>query len=173
MQNNNQVQVDPVIHVIRRKRVMLDEDLAKLYEVETKVLNQAVRRNTDRFPSEFMFQLSTDEFLNLKSQFVTSSWGGRRKKPFAFTEHGVVMLASVLRSKQAIQISIEIVKAFVRMRRAIASHDNVLKQLSEVRTFMLKQSSKTDQGFRKVWKAIEDITAPSGKKSNLIGFELE
>jgi phage regulator Rha-like protein len=169
MQNNDQVQIDHVIHVIRGQRVMLDEDLAQLYSVETKVLNQAIRRNKDRFPNDFMFQLSTTEFSNLRSQIVTSRPGGRRYMPFVFTEHGTVMLASVLRSKQAIQISIEIVKAFVRMRRAIASHDNVLKQLSEVRTFMLKQSSKTDQGFRKVWKAIEDMTKPQ----NQIGFDLK
>jgi hypothetical protein len=114
--------IDHSIYIIRGHRVMLDEDLAKLYGVKTKVLNQAILRNKDRFPEEFMFQLSESEFINLRSQIVTSSWGGRRYQPFAFTEHGVVMLASILRSKQAIKISIEVVKAFVRLRRAINSH---------------------------------------------------
>jgi phage regulator Rha-like protein len=104
----------------RGYQVMLDENLARIYQVETKVLNQAVKRNIDRFPPEFMFQLTKDEYENLKSQFVTSSWGGRRKLPFAFTEHGVIMLSSVLNSKIATQINIAIVKAFIDMRRYIA-----------------------------------------------------
>lgn len=107
------------IFEIRGQRVMLDSDLAALYEVETKALLQQVRRNPKRFPRDFMFQLSGREWENLRSQFVTSSsgWGGRRSLPFAFTEHGVAMLSSVLRSEHAVAVNIEIVRAFIAMRR--------------------------------------------------------
>jgi len=105
------------IYEIRGLRVMLDFDLSEMYGVETRVLNQAVKRNIKRFPSDFMFQLTTIEFENLISQFVTSSWGGVRKLPFAFTEHGVTMLASILRSDQAIDINIQIVRAFIALRQ--------------------------------------------------------
>lgn len=101
----NEVLVDKIYN-IREHKVMLDSDLATLYGIETKVLNQAVRRNFERFPADFMFQLTKTEFENLKSQFVTSSWGGRRTLPYVFTEHGVLMLSSVLNSKKAIQVNI-------------------------------------------------------------------
>jgi hypothetical protein len=119
------LQIQNMIYEIRGCQVMLDADLAKIYQVETKVMNQAVKRNIDRFPPEFMFQLTEKEYeslrsqivtSNLKSQIVTSSWGGRRKLPFAFTEHGIIMLSSVLNSKIAAQINIAIVKAFIDMR---------------------------------------------------------
>ena len=102
------------IYFIRDRKVMLDRDLAELYELETKVLNQAVRRNIERFPDTFMFQLTLSEFEILKSQIVTSSWGGTRKLPFAFTEQGVAMLSSVLRSKKAIQVNIQIMLVFTK-----------------------------------------------------------
>lgn len=105
------------IFEIRGQRVMLDFDLAELYKVETRALNQAVKRNLKRFPSDFMFQLTNKEFENLKSQSVISSWGGLRKLPYAFTEHGVTMLASVLRSERAIEINIQIVRAFIALRQ--------------------------------------------------------
>ena len=147
--------IDQSIYVICGQRVMLDEDLAKLYGVETRVLNQAVHRNIDRFPEDFMFRLSVKEFDNLISQIVTSNRGGRRKMPFVFTEHGTVMLAGVLRSKRAVQMSIQVVKAFVRLRHVLASHGNMVEQLAEIRSFMLKQSNKTDREFRKVWKPLK------------------
>jgi phage regulator Rha-like protein len=163
--------IDHAIYMIRGQRVILDEYLAKLYGVETRVLNQAIRRNEGRFPEGFMFQLSVIEFADLKSQIVTSSWGGRRKRPLAFTEHGTVMLASVLRSKRAIQMSIEVVKAFVRLRQVLASHQDIIVQLSEVRSFMLKGSNKTDREFKKVWKVIERLmTPPEDESSQPIGF---
>ena len=105
------------IHEIRGKKVMLDMDLAKIYEVETRVLKQAVRRNMDRFPDDFMFELTEEEMKNLTSQFVTSSWGGQRHKPFAFTEQGIAMLSSVLKSKKTIHMNISIMRAFVMMRQ--------------------------------------------------------
>jgi hypothetical protein len=102
---------------IRGKKVMLDMDLAKLYEVETRVLKQAVRRNIERFPMDFMFELNENEIQNLTSHFVTTSWGGQRHKPFAFTEQGIAMLSSVLKSKKAIHMNISIMRAFVIMRQ--------------------------------------------------------
>ena len=103
------------IYFVRGQKVMLDTDLAALYQVETKVLNQAVKRNRSRFPKDFMFQLTRSEFKNLKSQFVTSSWGGIRKLPFAFTEQGVAMLSGVLKSRVAIRVHIQIIRVFARM----------------------------------------------------------
>jgi len=104
---------------------MLDTDLAELYHVATRALNQQVRRNAGRFPSDFMFQLTPSEAANLRSQFVTSSWGGRRTPPYAFTEHGVAMLSSVLNSDRAVQMSILIIRPFVKMRELLASHKNL------------------------------------------------
>ncbi len=165
--------MDYAIYMIRGQKVMLDEDLAKIYGVITKVLNQAIHRNKERFPEDFMFQLTINEYNNLKSQIVTSSWGGRRKMPFAFTEHGAVMLASVLRSKRAIQMSIEVVRAFVRFRKVLNSQKEITEQLGEIRSFMLKQSNKTGQEFKKIWKAIENLTEPIEKTPKKpIGFRL-
>ena len=122
--------------------VMLDFDLAELYEVETRILNQAVKRNTKRFPEDFMFQVTWEEMKNLKSQFVISSWGGTRKRPYAFTEQGVAMLSSVLRSEKAIDTNVAIMRAFVALRRyamtfdelaaKIISHDKELADINEV-----------------------------------------
>jgi len=115
--------IEKAILLIRGQKVMLDAHLAELYGVETKVLVQAVKRNIERFPEDFMFQLSQAEFAILRSQFVTSSdWGGRRYPPYAFTEQGVAMLSSVLHSQRAVQVNIEIVRAFIRLRQMLASH---------------------------------------------------
>jgi phage regulator Rha-like protein len=162
--------IDDSIYLIRGQKVMLDEDLARIYGVETRVLNQSICRNKERFPEGFMFQLTIKEFTNLMSQIVISKRGGRRKMPFVFTEHGTVMLASVLRSKRAVQMSIEVINAFVRLRRAISSQKDVIEQLSEVRSFMLKKSNKTDREFRKIWEAIEGLTNPSPDQP--IGFKI-
>jgi hypothetical protein len=115
---------------LRGTNVMLDEDLAQLYDVETKALVRAVKRNLDRFPGDFMFQLSQEEFENLRSQSVTSSsWGGRRYRPYAFTEQGVAMLSSVLRSARAVRVNIEIMRAFVALREMLASHSELARRL--------------------------------------------
>lgn len=123
------------IYEIRGQRVMLDFDLAEMYEVETRVLNQAVKRNIKRFPSVFMFQLTNKEFDNLMSQIVISSWGGVRKLPYAFTEHGVTMLASVLRSERAIDINIQIVRAFILLRQYALGYAELNQKLE---AFMLE-----------------------------------
>jgi len=148
------------IYSIRGIQIMLDMDLATLYHVETRVLNQAVKRNQDRFPEQFCFQLSDSEFDVLKSQIVMSSWGGRRTNPYAFTEQGVAMLSAVLRSDVAVEISIKIINAFVAMRRFIASNAQVFQRLD---TLELKQL-KTDKKMEMVLNAIEskDILPKQG-----------
>ena len=125
-------QIKKSILEIRGKKVMLDMDLAIIYEVETRVLKQAVRRNIDRFPDDFMFELTAEELKNLTSQFVTSSWGGQRHKPFAFTEQGIAMLSSVLKSKKAIQMNIAIMRAFVMMRQFALTYQELSEKLIEL-----------------------------------------
>ena len=139
------------IYTIRGVQVMFDEDLALLYGVETRVLNQAVKRNKERFPGEFMFQLTENELNILKSQVVISSWGGRRTIPYAFTEQGVAMLSAVLRSETAVKISVQIIKAFVAMRRFIAANAQIFQRLD---TLEIKQL-ETDKKIDNVLNAIE------------------
>jgi hypothetical protein len=120
------------IYYIRGQKVMIDSELAEMYEVETKVLNQAVKRNISRFPEDFMFQLSLEEWENLRSQFATSSWGGQRYLPFAFTEQGVAMLSSVLNSEIAIDVKISIMRAFVLMRQFALTYQELSEQLKDL-----------------------------------------
>ena len=120
------------IYLLRGSKVMMDRDLAELYEIETKQLKRAVRRNISRFPEDFMFELNQEEFKVLRSQFGTSSWGGSRYVPMAFTEHGVIMLASVLNSERAIQVNIQIVRVFTRMRETLSSHKDLLLKLEKI-----------------------------------------
>lgn len=149
---------------IREQNVLLDADLAELYGVETKKLVQAVKRNIDRFPDDFMFQLSKQEFTILRSQFGTSSqWGGRRYPPYAFTEQGVAMLSSVLRSPRAIQVNVEIMRTFVKLRGVLASHD-------QLRHKLLKLERKYDEQFKVVFDAIRQLIEQPAKKTNKIGF---
>jgi phage regulator Rha-like protein len=150
-------QIQNMIYEIRGQQVMVDEDLAKIYQVETKVMNQAVKRNIDRFPHEFMFQLTRVEYDNLKSQIVTSSssWGGRRKLPFAFTEHGVIMLSSVLNSKIATKINIAVIKAFIEMRRYIEKP--VRKKLEDLEKVLMLHIDDTNHNFAKHAAVINQI----------------
>jgi len=120
------------IFVIRGQKVMLDEDLAELYGVETKRLNEQVKRNIERFPKDFMFQLSQEELLNLRSHFATSSWGGRRTRAFGFTEHGVLMLSSVLNSDRAIKVNIQIMRVYVRIREMVMLNKDILQRLDGI-----------------------------------------
>jgi len=166
----NRKGVTPVRHVeekillIRGQKVILDLDLAALYEVETKVLVQAVKRNLDRFPEDFMFRLTVQEFNNLRSQFVTSSWGGRRYPPYAFTEQGVAMLSSVLHSDRAIHVNIEIMRAFVRLRQLLASNTELARKLAAL-------EKKYDTQFKVVFDAIRELMTPTEpKKKRPIGF---
>ncbi|MCD4709972.1 MAG: ORF6N domain-containing protein [Bacteroidales bacterium] len=143
------------IYVIRDKRVMLDKDLAELYEVETKVLNQAVRRNIERFPDAFLFQLTPSEFEILKSQFVTSSWGGTRKLPFAFTEQGVAMLSSVLRSKKAIQVNIQIMMVFSKVREIMVDTLHLKFDIEEIKRKLANQDKNIELIFNYLDELIE------------------
>lgn len=140
------------IYEIRGLKVMLDYDLAELYEVETRALNQAVKRNMKRFPIDFMFQLNKEEAEILKSQFVTSSWGGTRKSPFAFTEHGVTMLASVLRSDKAIEVNIQIVRAFIILRQCALGYAELNQKLEN---FMLE----TNLQFNDIYQALTELAS--------------
>ena len=160
-------QIESIIFLIRAQKVMLSPHLAELYNVEPRVLVQAVKRNIDRFPRDFMFQLSDDEFANLKSQIVTSSWGGpRRAKPYAFTEQGVAMLSSVLRSKRAVQVNIEIMRAFVRLRQLLSSH-------TELAAKLLEMEKKYDEQFKIVFEAIRQLMSPPETKKKKIGFTVK
>jgi hypothetical protein len=146
---------------------LIDRDLAELYGVPTRDLNKAVRRNLDRFPGDFMFQLSAQEFSNLKFQFGTSSWGGTRKLPLAFTEQGVAMLSSVLRSKRAIRVNIEIMRAFVKLRALLSSHKELAGKLEAL-------EKKYDEQFAVVFRAIRELMAPpETPPKRRIGFGVE
>jgi hypothetical protein len=168
-ENKSMIRVEEIenhIFLIRGHKVMLSIDLAGLYGVEPRALNQAVKRNIDRFPDDFMFQLSQEEFAVLKSQFVISSWGGlRRAIPYAFTEQGVAMLSSVLRSERAIHVNIEIMRAFVRLRRMLASHAELARKLDAL-------ERKYDAQFKAVFDAIRQLMTPSEAKRRPIGFRV-
>jgi len=154
------------IHLIRDQRVMLSPDLAELYEVQPRVLVQAVKRNLARFPPDFMFQLTKQEVINLKSQIVTSSWGGlRRAMPYAFTEQGVAMLATVLTSPRAVIVNIEIMRTFVRLRRLVRTHSDLSQRLDEL-------EKRYDSHFKIVFDAIRALMAEPEQKKDRIGFKL-
>ena len=151
------------IYEIRNRKVMLDRDLAELYEVETKYLKQSVRRNMERFPTDFMFELSDDEFNILRSQIATSSWGGVRYPPFAFTEQGVAMLSSVLKSKRAVQTNIQIMRAFTRMRTMVSGY-------KELKAKIEAMEEKYDEQFQAVFTAIKNLIEIEEKPKRKIGF---
>lgn len=144
---------------------MLDSDLSLLYGVNVKALNQAVKRNRRRFPPDFMFRLDAGETAPLRSQIVTAKQGrgGRRTPPYAFTEQGVAMLSSVLRSSRAIDVNVEVMRAFVRLRRMLAIHDDVARRLDAL-------ERKYDGQFRVVFEAIRELMAPSRRAKRAIGF---
>ncbi len=152
------------IFLIRNHKVMLSMDLSELYEVEPRILIQAVKRNAERFPPDFMFQLTLQEFTNLKSQFVISSWGGRRALPYAFTEQGVAMLSGVLNSPRAIRVNIEIMRAFVRIRQMLAGNKDLAGRLADL-------EKKYDAQFRIVFDAIRELMTPPANPRRKIGFE--
>ena len=149
--------VQNLIYEIRGQKVMLDFDLAKLYQVETKVLNQAVRRNIKRFPEDFMFQLDNKEFANLKSQIVTSSWGGRRTPPLAFTEEGIAMLSSVLHSDIAIAANISILRAFVKVREYLLMASTVSAEVKELRAKVDLLAMQQEENLGAVNDLSEDV----------------
>ena len=155
--------IEKRIFMVRNHRVMIDRDLAEMYEVETKMLNRAVKRNIERFPKDFMFQLTEKELSNLRFHFGTSKRGGRRYLPYVFTEQGVAMLSSVLRSKRAIQVNIAIMRAFVKLRQFAISHAELAKKIKAL-------EKKYDAQFRVVFEAIRQLMTPPDKPKRKIGF---
>jgi hypothetical protein len=161
--------IESKILFIRDQKVLLDKDLASLYGVTTMALNQAVSRNISRFPSDFMFQLTDKEFKNLKFQFGTSSWGGTRKKPLVFTEQGVAMLSSVLRSERAVQVNIEIMRAFVKLREIISTHKELAQKLKELEY----KIESHDGQITAIFDAINQLLTPPQGPVRKIGFEVK
>lgn len=160
------------IYIIRDKKVMIDRDLAELYGVDTRVLNQTVKRNLKRFPDDFMFQLTDEEFRNLRSQIVTSSWGGSRFRPMVFTEQGVAMLSSVLNSERAISVNIQIIRVFTRMRVMIESHKEILKKLE----MLEKKDIELDEKVSLIFEYLKELEQSKQEESDLkqrkrIGFK--
>jgi hypothetical protein len=159
-----QERIERAILLIRGQKVMLDSDLAALYDVVTGQLVRAVKRNIDRFPQDFAFQLTQKEFTDLKCQTgISSFWGGRRTRPWAFTEQGVAMLSSVLRSKRAVHVNIEIMRAFVKLRELLATHADLARRLNEL-------EKKYDRQFAAVFDAIRQLMAPSKQEIREIGY---
>lgn len=152
-----------LIYLIRGTKVMIDRDLAALYGVETKRLKEQVKRNIERFPEDFMFELSKKEHENLRSHFATSSWGGARHTPMAFTEHGVLMISSVLKSDKAVQVNIQIMRAFTKMRQLILDNAELSRELEDYRT-------DTDGKFRIVFETLDQLLTVENKPKKKIGF---
>ena len=157
------------IYLIRDRKVMLDKDLAELYNVETKAFNQAVKRNMQRFPPDFLFQLTPKEYENLRSQIVTSSWGGSRYVPYAFTEQGVAMLSSVLKSETAIQVNIQIVRLFTKMRELILGNKEVLLKLADLE----KKVNASEDDIKIIFSYLRELLQPPNPPRNKIGFKQE
>jgi hypothetical protein len=163
--------IQRLVHVVRGQRVMLDFDLARLYGVRTAALNQAVRRNADRFPGDFAYQLTQQEVTNLMSQIVTSSsgYGGHRKLPWAFTEHGVAMLSSVLRSPTAVRVNIEIIRIFVRLRRLMATPGELVEQLTQ-----LAETVRIHDGeIKAIAQVLNRLMEPPTTPKRRIGFHVQ
>ncbi len=158
------------IYLIREEKVMLDADLAKLYEVETKYLKRQVKRNIDRFPEDFMFELTEQEFANLRSQFGTSSWGGSRYVPMAFTEHGILMLSSVLNSKKAMQVNIQIMRIFTKIRQMLTDNLSVKLEIEEIKKKLSNQDKNIELVFSYLDELMEKQANPTERK--VIGFKL-
>ena len=166
MEITEQLIVDRVL-LIRGIKVMLDKDLAEMYGVEVKRLNEQVKRNHTRFPQDFMFQVSMDEWINLKSQNATSSWGGNRKLPYAFTEQGVAMLSSVLNSETAIQVNIQIIRVFTKMKQLLLENKELFLKIEKVE----KQLTDHDKDLQNIFTILKKlISLPESTKRNPIGF---
>jgi hypothetical protein len=159
--------IKEAIFVVRGHKVMVDSDLARLYGVETRVLIQSVKRNTERFPEDFMFQLSSDEFDNLKSQIVISSWGGRRRaRPYMFTEQGIAMLSSVLRSKRAVEVNIAIMRTFVKLREILATNASLRRKIESM-------ERKYNEQFQAVFSVLAEMTMKTEKPKRQIGYHTQ
>ena len=176
--------IENLIYEIRGHKVMLDSDLAELYNIQTFRLNEAVKRNIERFPSDFMFQLTNDEWNNLISQIAISSldktWGGRRTAPYAFTEHGVLMLSSVLNSKKAIEVNIAIMRAFIKLRQLALKTTSKIDEIKELKTILLLHIDNTDKRFaehskkiNQIIEALNNLTEEPIKPKRPTGFKID
>jgi phage regulator Rha-like protein len=154
------------ICLIHGEKVMLDADLAALYQVETKTLNRAVQRNMDRFPDDFMIRPTKDELENLRYQIGTSSWGGRRYQPYAFTEHGVAMLSSVLNSKRAVQVNLQIIRAFIALRETLATHKDLGRKIEDLQ----RQQKEHGEKLGAVYSIVKNLIEAPAKQKPRIGF---
>jgi hypothetical protein len=166
-------QIDQSILVIRGHKVLLDSQLASFYGVETKALNQAVKRNMERFPDDFMFQLSDEEFEDWRSQIVTSNPAakmGVRRKPYAFTEQGVAMLSSVVHSPRAVEVNIQIMRAFVRLRQLLSVHKELAERLAKLESQMRQRDHSVAQQFQKVFSLLDQLFNPPSPPRKPIGF---
>jgi len=161
------ITVDNLIIEIRGQKVILDSDLAALYEVETRTLNQAIKRNPERFPDDFMFQLTNKEFTILKSQIVISRWGGRRILPYVFTEHGAIMAASVLNSPKAVEMSVYVVRAFIRMRTMLLQYKEIAQKVTDLEAKL----GKHDEAIVSIINAVKQLMEPPKPKKKEIGFK--
>jgi ORF6N domain len=162
------------IYLIRDKKVMLDFDLAEMYAVETRQLKRQVKRNAERFPGDFMFELTKKEFENLRRQFGTSSWGGTRYMPMAFTEQGVAMLSSVLNSPTAIEVNIQIIRVFSKMRELLLTNKDILLKLEQVEKKMIQQDGKMNQydtNIQLIFEALKKLLNPPQEPRLRIGFK--
>ena len=169
---DNQNIIISKIKLLRGVKVLLDSDLAELYEVSTKRLNEQVKRNAERFPADFMFQLTKEEFENLRSQFATSSWGGRRRLPYAFTEHGVLMLSSVLKSKKATEVNIHIMRIFTSMRKLLLGHQEMVLKIEKIERNLDGQSHEIKVLFSYLKKLMtSQDTIHQQKSRQKIGFK--
>ncbi|MBI5699430.1 ORF6N domain-containing protein [Candidatus Saganbacteria bacterium] len=162
-----QERIESKIFLIRGQKVILDVDLANLYGVKTFVLNQAVKRNIERFPDDFMFQLSKEETNILKSQFVISSWGGRRTFPYAFTEQGIAMLSGILNSKRAIHVNIMIMRTFIRLKQMITTHKELAHKIEELE----RKYKKHDIEIETIFGAIKKMLEPPKSPPRKFGFQ--
>ena len=163
-------QIQNMIYEIRKQKVILDRDLAELYGVEIKRLNESVKRNIKRFPQEFMFQLTDDEWANQRSQFATFGKDTRKYKPYAFTEHGILMLSSVLNSDKAIDVNIQIMKIFVRMRQYVLSQTGTNDQIAELRKLLMLYIEKNDKRVNEIIIALNNLIEQP-MKTKVIGFK--
>ena len=162
------------IYLIRGQKVMLDKDLAEMYGVETKQLKRQVRRNAERFPEDFMFELTAGELENLRSQIDTSSWGGTRYVPMAFTEQGVAMLSSVLNSTRAIKVNILIIRIFTKLRSMLLTHKDILLKLEQLENRMIKQEGKSstqEDDIEMIFNTLKQLLNPPEEPREPIGFK--
>ena len=170
MDKNEEIPIQNLIYEVRGQKVIFDSDLAGLYQVEVKALNRAVKRNIKRFPDDFMFQLNKEEWDNLKYHFGTSSWGGKRKLPYAFTENGIAMLSGLLNSDIAINVNIQIMRAFIKLRPYVLKQSGTDEQIAELRKLLMLYINKNDKRINEIIIALNNLLITPPEPKRRIGF---